>query len=472
MKINKFSNNMRRESVANRTVLYVVSQIILQGITALSLPIFTRLLTTEQNGITSVYATWVSILAILISLQMNSVFLVAKVRYSSKEDFRKYEANACLLSVMVLLFSVVLVLIFPKTLNRFFELPTMYIVIMLLNAYGMGCAHAQSSIYVMDKRPIPDILLSIALSVSMCLLSIVLIKTMQGCEAYARIWGLSIPYMVVAGIYTLFNLKNIKRCVNKEMLCYSLKLSLPLIFSGISVMILNQSDRVMISKMVDNSKAGIYSVCYSVATPVLALKTAFGRSWISDYYEKLKAGNKETQIKSDARRYLFIFTCLTCGYMLVSPEALKILASSDYYAGIPIISVVVLGCYFMFLFSFPQDYELYCQKTKMIGFTSTVAALLNVLLNVCFIPRYEIMGAAVATAISYFSLFLIHDIVARSLKGYPFSRGFFLGGMIPVILIEAIVIAFLDNMFIRWSIGLIIGIVLLIALKRKKEIES
>ena len=52
------------------TLWFTISSIIQKGIALLSTPIFTRLLTTEEYGVYSVYQSWYSILLIFATLNL------------------------------------------------------------------------------------------------------------------------------------------------------------------------------------------------------------------------------------------------------------------------------------------------------------------------------------------------------------------------------------------------------------------
>lgn len=161
-----------------------------------------------------------------------------------------------------------------------------------------------------------------------------------------------------------------------------------------------------------------------------------------------------------SNNYIFLFTCLTCGYLLVSKEALKILGAKGYWDGIDILPFVIVGLFFEFLYTFPVNYEMYCKKMKIISIGSTIVALVNIGLNFLLIPRYGMLGAAIATLIAYIGLFIIHDIIVRKIGGYHYKWSFYLKGIIPVIGCSALTYLLTDYMPVRWGIGSVIGTIL------------
>ena len=69
--------------------------------------------------------------------------------------------------------------------------------------------------------------------------------------------------------------------------------------------------------------------------------------------------------------------------------------------------------YFIFLYSFPVNFEFYHKQTKNIAVGTMLAGVLNVVLNFYLIKWIGMTGAAVATFISYVLLFTFHVIIAK-----------------------------------------------------------
>lgn len=91
------------------------------------------------------------------------------------------------------------------------------------------------------------------------------------------------------GIYIMILAKTLmknKILYDKEIWLYALKFSLPLIPHFLSVVILAQSDRIMIGNMCGTGKTAIYSVAYSVASVMLIVNTAVMDSIIPWTYKK------------------------------------------------------------------------------------------------------------------------------------------------------------------------------------------
>ena len=231
-----------------------------------------------------------------------------------------------------------------------------------------------------------------------------------------------------------------------------------------------QSDRIMLTKMCDEAMVGIYSFCYTISLPVTVIMNGINSTWVPIFYQIMKK-EKKSELKVHFRRQMILAIVVTCGYMLVAPEVLKILSTPQYWVGIPILSTIVISCFFNFLYLFPVNYEFYYKKNKYIAISTVVAALLNIILNCILIPRLEMKGAAIATVIAYIFLFLIHDNIARKMmKEYQIERRFYIKGILVVILCFWLNQLLEDYALLRWIIGATIGIIWILHVKKEGEI--
>jgi O-antigen/teichoic acid export membrane protein len=147
------------------------------------------------------------------------------------------------------------------------------------------------------------------------------------------------------------------------------------------------------------------------------------------------------------------------------------MAGREYWPGISLIPLIASAYYFNFLSSFPVNYEFYNQRTKLISIGTICAAIVNIICNLIFIPLYAGIGAAIATLISFFFVFIFHEVIARFITGdYDYRFTMYLRGLLPVIAVSVIFYVVQDFWYIRWGIGVILGIYLLQRIIKNREI--
>ena len=69
--MNKIIQKYKNSNVAIKAALwFTICNLLQKGITMISMPIFTRLLSTEQYGVLTIYNSWYSIISIIVTLNL------------------------------------------------------------------------------------------------------------------------------------------------------------------------------------------------------------------------------------------------------------------------------------------------------------------------------------------------------------------------------------------------------------------
>lgn len=458
---------MLKNKLLKNGILYTVGGLMLQGVNFFTLPIFTRLLTVENFGIVSIYNTWLSILAIFICLQSYGSIGNASINYS-EDEFEEYILNIILLSTTIFCLWVLIVFIFREKISHQINISVNFIYLMLLQSFFNTIITLKTTLYIYEQKAKEKLMISFISIFFNVIFSILLIKYFFPYEAYkGRILGGAIPTIILGLFFyiNIFKKKLIKIKIKYWKFC--LALTIPLVFHGLSNIILNSVDRLMLEKLKGFYETGLYSFIYNFGMVIAMIWGALNSAWIPWYYENLKIGNND-KIKEYSKNYLQIFTVISIIFLMISPEIIKIIAPSKYWKGFNLFPLILLGNYFVFLYSFSVNYEFYSKKTKYIALATTSAALINILLNLYFIPKYGSFGAALTTLIAYFFMFIFHEIITRLKLKYSILKiNNYIKEVIKICFFIIIYYIFLKNLLIRF-ICLFIYLIAFVAIFYKK----
>lgn len=457
------------KSLSKRTIIMMIGTVLINIVSFITAPIFTRIMSTADFGIFSVFSSWINIFSIIFGGQTYGTLNNAKIEYS-KEKYPNYCFNAFLISTIQCIGAGIILLIMSDILVIFLKLPKECLLWLVLGAYGTYMVTFFSSYLVIEKKVVQNLIITLIIVILTTGLSILLI-IFSPIEGYlGRILGYSCVYFVASVFIAIYLLKFSGLHVNIVYWKFCLTLSGPLVMHGLSGILLSQSDRIMLMAQRGESTAGIYSFCYTIALPISVVSGAVNSAWTPEYYELMKKSSAG-EIEKHYARQLFLITAIVCGYIMVAPEVIKVLAVKEYWEGIFIIPLVVVGYYYNFLYFFPANYEFYHKKTKFIAGSTMIAAFINILLNYALIPQYGMLGAAVATIVAYIFLFLVHDFIARMvIKGYSVKWKFYLRGITPVLVSFIIYEVFASNMLVRWLIGGSVAVLIVLKIKKQKAI--
>lgn len=225
-------------------------------------------------------------------------------------------------------------------------------------------------------------------------------------------------------------------------------------------MILQQSDRIMITGLIGPSETGIYSLIYNLSMIVSVFIVLIEGVWLPWYTNKMKIRDIDV-INKNVKLYISGISYLVIMITLVSPEILRILAPEEYWQGEIIIPPLVISSYIVFIYTLYVNVEHFHKKTMYIALNTIVAAMSNIILNLIFIPLYGFHAAAFTTLISYLLSLYFHYKFAKKLEKdlYPFKI-FYLNFLL-ILFIGAIFYIYLDFLFLRWFIASIISLILL-----------
>ena len=117
---------------AKISIAYTICSILQKSVSFITLPLFTRLLTTEQYGEINVYQSWFGILSIFLTLNVAyGSFGKAMIKYEDDRDgYISSIEGICLFLSLVFL---IIYLPFQSLWNKLFELPTSLMLLMVLD---------------------------------------------------------------------------------------------------------------------------------------------------------------------------------------------------------------------------------------------------------------------------------------------------------------------------------------------------
>ncbi len=172
-------------------------------------------------------------------------------------------------------------------------------------------------------------------------------------------------------------------------------------------------DSLMLSALplktdITNSAAvGLYSSAFKVFEVVLTVPFFFMNAVYPVMVEKLnKDGHIDFVIRKSA---LFLFVLSILGILVgvpVAPYFIRFVAGSGFDASVRVLRILLLFLPLFFLTSLLNRTVLATEKQHVLPYVYGAATVLNVVLNVIYIPRYDYIAAAVITGVTEFLILL------------------------------------------------------------------
>ena len=200
---------------------------------------------------------------------------------------------------------------------------------------------------------------------------------------------------------------------SREMIKVLLKYSLPVIPNNLSMWVLSVSDRLVISSFMGVEANAVYSVANKIPVILGIAHGVLVMAWQENASLALQDQDAESYY-SRMHDYVFKlnigFTALIIG---VTPWLYSLLIRGDYSESYIHVPVLVLGSLFNVMSAFAGGIYAAHKKMKNVGLSSVVAAVINLVLDLCFVKMIGIWAGTISTVLAYFVLYIYRLIDSK-----------------------------------------------------------
>lgn len=446
-------------------IAYTISSFLISGMSFLTTPIFTRILSQNDFGNYNNFISWLNILTIIVTLKASASFISA--RYEYEKDFNKYVYSIMVLTTIITLVVMIIVNVSRTFFVSFFGMNLIYINIMFLYI----CFYEFINIYQIREqfyfRYNNYIGLGLVVSITTAICSVILIYVIDD-KLKGRILGYTIPAIVI-GMVVFISFAFKYRSINLKYWKYALPLAIPFIPHLLSLTLLNSVDRIMITEICGTKDTALYSLAYTCSSIVTVLMSAMNNAyspWLAEQLNK----NQFEKIRKFSYVYIFTFFFLVFGIILIAPEILLVLGGKKYLEAVYVMPPVMLGCSFQLLYTMHVNVEQFKKKNVGMAIASVIAALSNYVLNMIFIPYCGYIAAAYTTLISYFILLILHMILVKRLKiGRIYNNKYIFASIVVGVIWGMVSIVLYSKNTIRYMFVMLYVILFMMALWRYRN---
>ena len=396
------------------SIWFTICSILQKGISLISTPIFTNLLTKEQYGVYTVYQSWYQIIIIFATLNLYlGVYNNGMTKFP--DDRKKFTSSMQGLSTTITALLFVVYICFHNFWNNLLELNTLFMLAMFLEILFVPAYSFWASGQRYDYKYRKLIVTTLFIAISSPLLGVIAVLSTEY-KAEARVLSYVLVQIIIGLIFYIYNFVRGKKFFDKRYWKFALAFNLPLIPHYLSLTVLSQSDRIMISRMVGQGEAAIYGVAYTTAMMMTIITNAINHSFVPYTYKSMKQKQYDG-IGRNANMLLLLVFMLSVMANAFGPEIIRLFAAPSYYEARWVIPPVATSLFFMFVYPLFGNIEFYFEQTKFIMVASCVGAVTNIGLNYIFIPMFGYIAAAYTTLFCYMlfcvSHYFAHKIIMK-----------------------------------------------------------
>ncbi len=473
--LQKLFNRYRQlQAPVKASLWFLICGFLQKGISMLTTPIFTRIMTDAEYGRFTVYNSWLGIVQIIVSLNLAAGVYTRGLVKNEQDQDRFSSAMLGLSTTCILVWSLVYAVL-HREINELLGLSTMLMTAMLIETWAHSAYQFWSNRERVHYRYKKLVALTLAYVIFRPLLGILLVlQAESGQQVEARVLAtVAVNLVLFSGLYFSISRKG-RHFFDKQYWLYALKFNIPLLPHYLSQIVLNQSDRLMVNNICGPQETAYYSVAYTIAMVLQILNNSVSATMNPWIYKTIKKGDLK-KIGSVSYMVLLMIGLLNVAVILVAPEILWILAPGRYQVAKWVIPPVTVSVYFMFLYNLFATFEFYFDKTHYVAVATMAGAVINILLNAWLIPRFGFVAAGYTTLLCYILYAIAHywfmkKVCTEYLDGFRVYDARIILGIGTGLLAISAVIMFLYNMVvIRY--GLLLCVVIFVIWKRKVFID-
>lgn len=414
----------RLKNLASDTMTYGIFTMVGRFLTFLLAPLYSNFLSMNEFGEFAFIFTAIPFINVIYSFGMESAFF----RFYSKDDLsetKKVFTHAFLTMAAVSFIISALIFAFADSIAlKVIELENGPLLIkitafipfldtLMLVPYGLLRMTRQVRRFSIIRFSL--VVIAVALNV---LFVIILGQGLQGV-----LIAQAISSLIGALIFFRDILKHMLFKFERALFMQMLKFGIPTIPASFSAIILSVADKLILKSMADLSELAVYSMNYKLGIPMMLMVTMFEYAWKPFYlthYEDKDSGSLFSRVLTYytlLSAIIFLTVSLFIEFIVKMPFIGGRFINPNFWEGLYIIPIILGGYFFNGVFTnFAAGFHI-TKKTKYLPLAVGSAGILNITLNIIFIPTLGYEASAWATLIAYIFSALI--LYLFTLKIYP-----------------------------------------------------
>jgi len=211
--------------------------------------------------------------------------------------------------------------------------------------------------------------------------------------------------------------------MHRELLAFSA----PLMITAAMLQVLSHIDTFFLGYFASTTVVGVYNVVYPLAQLLTVVLSAFG-FMVMPVISSLDAGDSVGEMRRTyqlSSKWILLATLPVFLVVVLFPEmVIRVTFGAEYDQGALALSVLAVG-FFTHAVVGPNGNTLTSVgRTRLIMYDNVAVAVTNVTPNLLLIPEYGLLGAAVATSVSYGLLNALYTYQLYGETGIqPFTAG-------------------------------------------------
>jgi O-antigen/teichoic acid export membrane protein len=426
--------------LARGSLIYVIANFGIRGLNFFLLPLYTRFLSPADYGIISLAETIAAVLAAVLGLGLDAGVSRLYFQYvTDPPQLNRYMSSCLRFAAIWTLVSVSMVLVLGGRLLTWaaprFSVPFYpYIAMAIATAALLQIIQCRLSLYQIQERArsYGTLAISVLLATTAAVIMLVVFVRWGA-------FGMLLGKLLAAALASIGAVHLLRPWIGSPMewrfVRETLPLSFPLVPHYLMALCLVVADRLILEHYRSLEEVGLYSLAYTLGMTMYLIGASIGQAWQPIYYDTARDSSGLHILGRLSSVMAVILTAIAIFGVQSARYFTRLLDSR--YLSVGRLIPWIIGSYLLHaFFGLFQLALLQGKRTKFIFLTSAAAFLLNLALNIWWIPRLGMYGAAYATLVAYGAEAVLMYFYAQRVFFLPYDWR----RMLPALVLLAIAI--------------------------------
>lgn len=377
------------------SLYYIFSSVITKVIMFLITPLITRAVTPSEFGVYVIYTGYLSIVSVFSTLEMSGAGIYKELSGRKNENDFIFSLLVCQAALSLSLSFIYLLL--QKQINAYTSLSTPLSLLLILQVFfnSVEGLHLAKARYLLEYRKCAFINLGTGVFGAALSLFLVLKLSLSGeGRIYAHILtSLIFVLPVIASVLSH------KPKFDRTVFVYIKKTLLPLLPHYLSLSVIAQSGRIVISKTLGEAAVGSYGAAGTLSLAVSLVTTGLSNAlfpWINRSF----CPENATRVVSTLKKCTLLISGFTAVFLLFVPFLYRALYPSEYLSALWCVYPLALGQVFAFLSGIYSQLLYRFDRAGTVSLVSLSGAVLCVFLSFFLVRTFSVFGVGIAFLIA------------------------------------------------------------------------
>lgn len=408
---------LKKKSLAKNAMLNSLKTILAMIFPLITFPYASRVLQVENMGKVNYASSIISYFVLLAGLGIKTYAIRegARIR-DNKEKLEKFSSEIFSINIISTIIAYVLLILVIIGVNKLRPY-SLLLIIQSLNI--VGTTLGVEWLYTIYEDYLYITIRSIVVQFVSMILLFVLVHNVNDYIVYA-----SISVFATTASY-IFNFFHSRKIIHihfslKGNLKQHIKPILIIFAMSVATTIYVNSDTTMLGWISGDYYVGLYNAAtkvYNIVKSLMAASILVALPRLSSYLANGHKDEYEKEAGQILNTFILLLLPTIVGLFMAAKNIVGVLSGEGYELAVPALKILAISLLFSIIATYMIHVVLLPAKLeKEIMRATIVSAVVNILLNIFFIPAFQHIGAALTTVIAEFIVMLWQIVTARHLR--------------------------------------------------------